>query len=253
MPDTPNSDKESVFAFAESALSGPMCASRNAVPLSAKVTLARDIMTAAVARYGVRNIAVAWTGGKDSTVTLHLWRSVLAEMGESSAVRVINLDTGVKFPEIVAFRDTLALRWGLDMQVARPAVSLAGYPVAVDPVACCAELKVEPLNRAVKEHGVRVLLTGIRRDEHPDRNRPVCERRERPDCLMLHSVLPFTEMDIWAYTVENDVPWCSLYGEGYRSLGCMPCTQKGEGAEERAGRAASKEANMETLRGLGYF
>jgi phosphoadenosine phosphosulfate reductase len=225
----------------------------SSMTLFAKTEQALSLLTSLYTEYGPERIAVAWTGGKDSTVALHLWLHVLKQQQYQARPRVLNLDTGVKFPEVLAFRDTLSREWKLDMVVATPAVDLATHPIAVDKVSCCAELKVEPLSRAVADMGVEVLLTGIRRDEHPDRDRPVKERREKPDCLMVHTILEFTEMDVWAYTVEHKLPWCSLYGEGYRSLGCVPCTQKSTSGSERAGRAAAKEENMQALKELGYF
>lgn len=221
--------------------------------LFAKVEQAFVLLEEIYMEYGSKAVALAWTGGKDSTVALHLWRTVLARHEPQGKICALNLDTGVKFPEVLAFRDSLAREWGIAMRIATPQVSLKGYPVAKDSVRCCAELKIEPLSLAVKEMELAVLLTGIRRDEHPDRDRPVREKREKPDCLMVHPILAFSEMDVWAYTIENGLPWCSLYGEGYRSLGCMPCTHKTICGSERAGRAAAKEQNMQALKELGYF
>ena len=67
-------------------------------------------------------------------------------------------------------------------------------------------------------------------------------------------------MDVWSRTAEAGLPYCPLYGQGYRSLGCMPCTRlpgegtgAGDGQGERAGRDPDKEAQMGLLRDLGYF
>ena len=70
---------------------------------------------------------------------------------------------------------------------------------------------------------------------------------------MVHPLLEFTEVDIWAYIMQEQLPYCTLYAEGYRSLGCVPCTCKTQGGTEREGRAPDKEAHMDTLRSLGYF
>ena len=220
--------------------------------LEVKIERARTELKKIVAEYGTDNISVAWTGGKDSTVTLHLWKEVLTELGVER-VTALNIDTGCKFNEVLTLRDSLALEWGIDLTVVRPEVDLAQYPIAQDKVTCCSDLKVEPLNRGVKQQDIEVLLTGIRKDEHPDRNRPMREQRERPDCLMMHPVLDFNEMDIWAYTMQNNIPYCPLYDSGYRSLGCVPCTQPSTSKDERAGRNNEKEEKMEMLRSLGYF
>lgn len=199
-------------------------------------------------------VRVAWTGGKDSTVVLFLWRAVLSHMGDET-LRAINLDTGVKFPEIINFRDKLVREWNIDLRVAKPRVDLKGYPVAGNPVTCCRDLKVEPLKKAIKETETTHLLTGIRRDEHPDRaERKAMEERNDPYHILVNPILDWTETDIWAFHARFDLPSCELYEKGYRSLGCRPCTAKpGQGEGERAGRDEAKEAAMETLTSLGYF
>lgn len=201
-------------------------------------------------------VAVAWTGGKDSTVALSLWREVLALQGVEHAVLAVSIDTGLKFPEVTAFRDAWASRWGLDLRVVRPSVSLADYPVAEDPVACCRELKVRPLHRALEELGITALITGLRADEHPDRAARGAEEPRTTETghayVQLNPILDFTEMDVWAWLSARGLPFCELYGKGYRSLGCMPCTEL-SGAGERSGRSGAKEARMEELRSLGYF
>jgi len=203
-------------------------------------------------------VRVAWTGGKDSTVALFLWRAVIEHHG-LGPVRAISVDTGHKFPEIIAFRDSLAREWGLDLHVARPAAPLADEAVARDVVACCRILKIEPLGRALRETGTTHLISGIRRDEHPDRagRIPLEPRRGQdhaPDHVMVNPLLDWSETDIWAFHAQFGLPHCPLYDLGYRSLGCRPCTAApGTGRGERGGRDRSKEQVMRTLTGLGYF
>jgi len=220
--------------------------------LEQKIQETQSELRKVIAEYGADNISIAWTGGKDSTVALHIWKEILAEIGVER-VTALTIDTGCKFPQVIQQRDVLAQSWGIDLAIMRPEVDLEHYPIAEDKVACCSDLKIEPLSRGVKEQGIDVLLTGIRRDEHPDRDRPMREQREQPDCIMMHPLLNFSEMDIWAYTMQYNLPYCTLYDDGYRSLGCMPCTQPCSGAGERDGRSADKEAKMEMLRSMGYF
>ena len=221
-----------------------------------KICHSRQILGQTLTEYGPERTAVAWTGGKDSTVVLWLWRSLLRERGMAPC-RAVNLDTGLKFPEVLELRDQVAREWAIDLDVRRPEVSLHGYPVAQDKLACCRDLKILPLQRAVNELGLSALLTGLRRDEAPSRSgcEPV-EPREAPDYLQVNPILDWTELDIWACIMEQGLPYCTLYAQGYRSLGCMPCTaapDQAAGREERAGRDQDKERQMETLRSLGYF
>lgn len=218
--------------------------------LAEKKDLSLRRMREALDRFGPET-AVGWTGGKDSTVVLVLWRRIMAEAFPGAAVRALNLDTGCKFPEVLEFRDRIARLWGLDLHVVRPDVDLNRYPLAADPLSCCRDLKIIPLNRAVAELGLPALLTGVRADENPDRaGRPWLEdygghSRAAP-------ILEWTELDVWTFHVREELPWCSLYNQGYRSLGCMPCTGQ-SGSGERSGRDRRKEESMERLRSLGYF
>ncbi|MBG0775583.1 MAG: phosphoadenosine phosphosulfate reductase family protein [Desulfovibrionaceae bacterium] len=254
------------------------------VPLEEKVRRALTRLARVRERWrgcapqGPDPVRVAWTGGKDSTVVLHLWRRVLAgedgagdggaradSVDGACAPAALNLDTGHKFPEIVAFRDRLAVEWNVDLFVARPtgAAALPDYPVARDVVACCRDLKILPLAAALRELRVAALLTGVRADEHPERAARGWVERGRlpggPRHVRVNPILEFTEMDVWAYHMQERLPYCTLYDRGYRSLGCAPCTappddpHAGAGQGERAGRNAAKERNLHLLRSLGYF
>ncbi len=218
--------------------------------LSEKIALTRSRMVEVLERFGP-GAAVGWTGGKDSTVVLALWRELLAAKRPGAPVRALNLDTGCKFPEVLAFRDRVAREWDIDLHIVRPEVELDRYPLAIDPVACCGDLKIRPLNEVIARLSIPALLTGVRADENPDRaDRPWLE--DRGDHVRVLPILEWTELDIWTFQVREAIPWCTLYDHGYRSLGCMPCTSR-SGHGERSGRDAAKEERMGQLRSLGYF
>lgn len=263
--------------------------------LEYKVNHAKKILTHVAKHFAPHEVAVAWTAGKDSTVLLALWREVLATVHPEAQAVALNLDTGHKFPEILAFRDELASHWNITMHIARPdwgalcaglgIAAVDEYPVAQNHVQCCADLKIRPLETAITKLGVKVLLTGIRADEHAERAKrgmlEMCHKdlkvskqdssgqgillqvasEPQTEHARIHAILAFTEMDVWSYIMSRAIPYCSLYADGYRSLGCMPCTQKlshmGQGSHgttgERAGRNAEKEASMQSLHELGYF
>jgi phosphoadenosine phosphosulfate reductase len=228
--------------------------------LQEKTEVALKVLAEAAERLDRGNenaVAVAWTGGKDSTVVLHLWRETLRRKSWTGPLVALNLDTGVKFPEVLAFRDRLAAAWSVKLLVASPRVDLSTYPVAQDKARCCAELKIAPLTQAIEAHNIRVLLTGIRRDEHPSRReRSAREEIATPRHLRLHPILEFSEMDVWAYITEQGLEYCELYNQGYRSLGCRPCTSLPSDAawqDERTGRDPEKERLLGALHGLGYF
>ncbi|MEG2005031.1 MAG: phosphoadenosine phosphosulfate reductase family protein, partial [Bilophila sp.] len=76
--------------------------------LEEKIAEAHALLHEIAQSVPLEQIAVAWTAGKDSTVSLHLWKSVLAVHDPHARVRVLNLDTGCKFPAVIALRDVVA-------------------------------------------------------------------------------------------------------------------------------------------------
>ena len=77
----------------------------NSDSLANKIAKSKEILTEAFASYP-ESIALAWTGGKDSTTILHLIREL---SGGKVPIPVLNIDTSVKFNEIYEFRDRLAM------------------------------------------------------------------------------------------------------------------------------------------------
>jgi phosphoadenosine phosphosulfate reductase len=219
--------------------------------LEDKVKKSQAVLKEALERFS-GHIALAWTGGKDSTTTLHLLKDLC---GGEIPIPVLNIDTSVKFKEIYEFRDRVAQDWGLNLIIERNEEAIKEIDIAADKGECCFRLKAEVIARAMTKYGWQALITGMRWDEHPDRAKdeyflPV----ETPPHYRVQPILHFSELDIWSYIKSHNVPYCSLYQRGYRSLGCEPCTKTGiPGRAERAGRDQTKEEIMKRLRTMGYF
>ncbi len=219
--------------------------------LEDKVKKSQAVLKDALERFS-GHIALAWTGGKDSTTTLQLLKEL---SGGDEPIPVLNNDTTVKVKEIKEIRDRVAQDWGLNLIIERNEEAIKEIDIAADKAECCFRLKAEVIARAISKHGWQALITGMRWDEHPDRAKdeyflPV----ETPPHYRVQPILHFSELDIWSYLKSQNVPYCSLYQRGYRSLGCEPCTKTGiPGRAERAGRDQNKEEIMKRLRAMGYF
>ncbi len=219
-------------------------------PWEEKAGQSLDILAETARRFDPSRMAVAWSGGKDSMVLLHL---IVRAWGRVP-FPVLFLDTGVKFPEIYEFKERISRDWGLDMRVVKNEEAAQSIAIGKDKELCCRLLKTTPLKEAVTRYGLLALITGVRADENPSRGGETAfSPRRDPSHLRVHPILPFTEADVWDYIHVHDVPFCSLYSQGYRSLGCMPCTEKSKGNDERSGRDPEKERLMGSLRDLGYF
>ncbi len=225
-----------------------------AMNLIQKIDLTREIFSRCLGLGNPENIFASWTGGKDSTVLIHQWASFLREIDPLMRAKALNLDTGYKFPEIIEFRNKMAMKWQINLLIIRPQVNDQKTAINESKVECCRKLKIEPLKKAVRENSVQALLTGIRRDEHASRlNAETLEEKTDPRYWQINPIAHWTEMDIWSYIVSRSLPYCSLYDQGYRSLGCMPCTARDSDSHERAGRDPEKESSLNLLRSMGYF
>lgn len=223
----------------------------NAPLLKSKTAFSEEIIKEAYSRFGDK-AAIAFTGGKDSTVLLDLTRKAF---NGTIPFKVITIDTSAEFPEITQFMDRLKKEWNFDIKVYRNLEALKYVSIAQNRQECCELLKTTPIKNAIKDLGLKALLTGIRKDEQEARaNEIYFSERQDPHHFRVHPILHFTESDIWDYIKLNNIPFCSLYEQGYRSIDCKPCTEKSkEGEAERSGRSKEKDEVMGRLRDAGYF
>lgn len=93
-----------------------------------------------------RNLAMLWSIGKDSTVLL--WLSRKAFFGHVP-FPLVHIDTDFKIPEMIQYRDRLALEWKLNMIYGRNAQALQEgrtFPAGkLTRVECCKTLKTDAL------------------------------------------------------------------------------------------------------------
>ncbi|HEY9530715.1 MAG TPA: phosphoadenosine phosphosulfate reductase family protein, partial [Burkholderiales bacterium] len=94
----------------------------------------------------------------------------------------------------------------------------------------------EPLRRALA--GRRAWITGRRREHSPSRDSLAAREFDAVHRLeRFNPLAEWTESMVWAYIASNDVPYNRLYDQGYRSIGCAPCTRPILPSEDlRAGR-----------------
>ena len=102
---------------------------------------------------------------------------------------------------------------------------------------CCAIRKVEPLARALK--GLKGWVTGMRREQSPTRSdlRAIEKDELNDGILKINPLIDWSEAQLVNYSREHRLPQNRLYKQGYRSIGCAPCTRAvSEGEDARAGR-----------------
>jgi phosphoadenosine phosphosulfate reductase len=103
--------------------------------------------------------------------------------------------------------------------------------------ACCGIRKVEPLSRALQD--LCGWVTGMRREQGITRNELKAVELDTLNggILKINPLLDWSEEQLLAYTEEQHLPKNRLYSQGYRSIGCAPCTRAVQPDEDaRAGR-----------------
>jgi phosphoadenosine phosphosulfate reductase len=102
---------------------------------------------------------------------------------------------------------------------------------------CCHIRKVEPLARALK--GLKGWATGMRRVQSVTRSdlKAIEHDELNGGILKINPLIDWSEDQLISYTGEQALPKNRLYSQGYRSIGCAPCTRAVQpGEDARAGR-----------------
>ncbi len=163
------------------------------------------------------------------------------------SIDIFTVDTG-RLPEpTLALLERLEQRYARRIALYHPAAEAVEEWVRVNGIngfyngleqrqGCCHVRKVEPFRRALS--GYRAWVTGVRRDQSPQRaNAVVIEERDSYGLAKVSPLLEWSEAEIWHYIRANDLPYNPLHDHSFTSIGCAPCTRAVEvGQDPRAGR-----------------
>ena len=156
---------------------------------------------------------LAFSGGKDSIV---LYR--LAEMAGVKFDAHYNVTT-IDPPELVRFirREYPAVAWDRPPRSFFSEVEVQGLPTRLNRW-CCEHLK-EAGGRG------RLVAVGVRAEESPARRK----RGVLDDCpnvaakVVLNPILRWKHSEVWEFIRAQSLPYCELYDQGWRRLGCVCC------------------------------
>lgn len=168
-------------------------------------------------------------------------------------IGIFVLDTGRLHGDTLELIGRLEERYGIAVQIHRPlAEAVRGYDEGHGRDAfyrsaelrrqCCEIRKVEPLRRALAGKGA--WITGLRRGQSAGRGAVAPREHDAVHGLpKFNPLADWSEDEVWAYLRAHDVPYNRLYDQGYRSIGCAPCTRPVVAGEDaRAGRWWWEEA-----------
>ena len=169
--------------------------------------------------------------GLQSAVMLHLIHENAPE------IPVVFIDTGHLFPETYQYAEQLcAMLPKLDLRVYQPTISAARmkalwgnlwengkegaerYGVLT---------KVEPMNRALRELGADVWLSGLRRSQSETRSdRPFVEQQKKT--LKAYPILDWADAQVDIYLHQQNLPRHPLSEKGYLTMGDWHSTRPSE-------------------------
>ena len=157
---------------------------------------------------------LAFSGGKDSVALLGLANEAGVRFDAHHSLTTIDP------PELVKFVKTCLVQIDKPPKSFNQLVVEAGLPGRIRRW-CCRELKE-------RGGGGRIVLTGIRAAESKKRQgrRMVETCWIDPTRRLVHPIIDWTEGDVWAYIRGRNLPYCSLYDEGFKRLGCVLCPMR---------------------------
>lgn len=192
---------------------------------------------------------VGYSGGKDSTLLLHLVFEMLLELAPGDRIRPVHVltnDTLVESPLVSAYVHRMmkrlhdaseSLNLPIVVATTRPDpndtfwVNLIGrgYPAPNRNFRWCTDrMKIQPTSNYIKSqvaaNGEVILLLGVRSDESATRARSVARytsadgarlnsHNDLKGCMVYRPIKDFTTDEVWSLLLQRPPPWGSSHRE----------------------------------------
>ena len=188
------------------------------------------------------NPVMLYSIGKDSSVMLHLAQK--AFYPSKIPFKLMHIDTTWKFKEMIKFRDDIAKKYDLDLLVH---INQEGVRNNINPISSGSKIhtdvmKTQSLIQALDKYKFDAAFGGARRDEEKSRAKERIfsfrdkkhrwdPKNQKPELWNLFNtkidqgesvrVFPlsnWTEIDIWQYIYQENIPLVPLYFSKIRSI-----------------------------------
>ena len=219
----------------------------SAIALYAKKTAGFDervahavaVLQSAAAEHAGRIVQATSLGAEDMVITDLIARHALP-------IAVATLETGQLHAQTVALIPRIEQRYGLAVEVFKPAqesvlhfVRAHGERAMYESLdlrkQCCAIRKLEPLTRMLA--GASAWITGLRREQSDNRGGVPFSEVDDKGRVKFNPLADWSWADVWHYIAAHEVPFNPLHDEFMPSIGCEPCTRAiAVGEPFRAGR-----------------
>jgi phosphoadenosine phosphosulfate reductase len=176
--------------------------------------------------------------GIQAAVTLHLIHE------HAPKIPVVFIDTGYLFPETYRYMEELMSLFDLDLRIYQPTHSAARmqaiwgdlWDQGKEGAERYAMLtKIEPMNRALRESGADVWLSGLRRSQSKTRqNRAFVERQK--NTIKAYPILDWADAQVELYFQKHELPRHPLAAKGYVTMGDWHSTRPADGVDAESTR-----------------
>lgn len=200
-----------------------------------------EVIRYIVETMGVSKIALASSLSIEDQVLTHMLLKINPE------ARIFFIDTGRHFQKTYDLMEETMRRYRFHYEVYAPetgaleqAVSKYGPNFFYESIElrkkCCEIRKVQPLQRVLRT--VDGWICGLRREQSLTRQEiEVFEWDQGHSIYKINPIAFWTEEQVWEYIKKENVPYNSLYRNGFPSIGCQPCTRAVKPGEDvRSGR-----------------
>ena len=165
---------------------------------------------------------LAFSGGKDSVVIKELAK--MAGVNHDAHYNVTTIDP----PELIYFikKHHPDVTWDRSEIPLLRSLEINGFPLRQSRW-CCRDYKENGGNN-------RRVVTGVRSAESYNRSK----RKIFGHCYdggyksknktFVNPIIDWTTDDVWEFIRERELPYCSLYDEGWKRIGCLFCPMAGK-------------------------
>ncbi len=123
--------------------------------LETYIHISKNVIREAYRQFDPKDMRLVWSGNKDSTLTLWIWRETCSQYG-LKLPKAVTLYEGDSFEEVEEFLKKISLEWGVELEVASNADVLNACNHTLD-----ADVEVKKLSERNRKEIERIGFGGL--------------------------------------------------------------------------------------------